>query len=492
MNPIFLFSCIVVAIFAFNLPSTAYTQTEEQGEFLIASWNLLNFGQSRADVDENLQVMAEIMTGSNYPEVGRNYELIFVQELKSDGLAFDNLCNNYLVELDYRCLKTPQLSGSGSNSESYGVIFKNSIEIIIEDTSDETVFPHIPQGEDTTAGEMVRPPMKATVTLPNGLKFVVYNNHIKPGDPETANELFVLQNAINNYHRVTTEDRIIVLGDLNADGKPAYHPDGTRCGSQYLVGGFENHPGLFDSPSWYRIFSNSNYTNFASPCAYDKIIPNQNMGLLFTGDYGIVGTLPDGTSFGRYPDPGFKAGEKHISDHKLIWAEFSYVTPPVGGEETEDETVDNIGDSTTVENEFVETRNEEGGCLIATATYGSELAPQVQFLREIRDNTVLSTTSGASFMTTFNTFYYSFSPTVADWERQNPVFKESVKVILTPMLASLSLLQYVDIDSEQEMLGYGIGIILLNIGMYFIAPAIFILNIKPFLKRNQKLYRYRH
>ena len=30
-----------------------------------------------------------------------------------------------------------------------------------------------------------------------------------------------------------------------------------------------------------------------------------------------------------------------------------------------------------------------GGCLIATASYGSELAPQIQHLRELRDNTVL-------------------------------------------------------------------------------------------------------
>jgi hypothetical protein len=119
-----------------------------------------------------------------------------------------------------------------------------------------------------------------------------------------------------------------------------------------------------------------------------------------------------------------------------------------------------------------------GGCLIATATYGSELAPQVQFLREIRDNTVLSTVSGTSFMTAFNAFYYSFSPAVADLERQNPAFKETVKVAITPLLSSLSLLQYVDIDSEAEMLGYGIGIILLNIGMYFVAPALIVFKIK--------------
>ena len=119
-----------------------------------------------------------------------------------------------------------------------------------------------------------------------------------------------------------------------------------------------------------------------------------------------------------------------------------------------------------------------GGCLIATAAFGSEMAPQVQFLRELRDNTVLQTESGSAFMTGFNQFYYSFSPAVADYERENPAFKETVKLALTPMLASLAILNYVDIDSEAEILGYGIGIILLNIGMYFVAPAIIIIKIK--------------
>jgi hypothetical protein len=125
-----------------------------------------------------------------------------------------------------------------------------------------------------------------------------------------------------------------------------------------------------------------------------------------------------------------------------------------------------------------------GGCLIATAAFGSEMAPQVQFLREIRDNTVMSTQSGTAFMTGFNQFYYSFSPYVADYERENPVFKEAVKITLTPLLTSLTLLNYVDVDSEQEMLGYGIGIILLNVGMYFVAPAAAIIVIKNKIKRN--------
>ena len=123
-----------------------------------------------------------------------------------------------------------------------------------------------------------------------------------------------------------------------------------------------------------------------------------------------------------------------------------------------------------------------GGCLIATATYGSELAPQVQQLRELRDTKILQTESGKSFMSSFNEFYYSFSPTIADYERENPIFKESMKLSLTPMLTSLSLLNHVEIDSEQEMLGYGISLILLNIGMYAGIPAFGILKLYQFKK----------
>ena len=154
---------------------------------------------------------------------------------------------------------------------------------------------------------------------------------------------------------------------------------------------------------------------------------------------------------------------------------------PYVDEEPVMESVEPVCGPGTVLNDgicVVEDKKKGGGCLIATAAFGSEMAPQVQFLREIRDNTVLQTESGTSFMTGFNQFYYSFSPVVADYERENPAFKEAVKIAITPMLTSLAILNYVDIDSEEEMLGYGIGIILLNIGMYFVAPAVIIFKIR--------------
>jgi len=119
-----------------------------------------------------------------------------------------------------------------------------------------------------------------------------------------------------------------------------------------------------------------------------------------------------------------------------------------------------------------------GGCLIATAAFGSELAPQVQQLRELRDGKLLQTNSGLAFMKLFNQFYYSFSPAIADLERENPIFKEAVKLTITPLLTSLSLLNYVELDSEESVLGYGISLILLNVGMYIGIPAVVIIGIR--------------
>ena len=117
-----------------------------------------------------------------------------------------------------------------------------------------------------------------------------------------------------------------------------------------------------------------------------------------------------------------------------------------------------------------------GGCLIATATYGSEMATEVQQLRELRDNQLLQTESGTAFMGTFNDVYYSFSPTIADMEREHPMFKEVVKLAITPMISSLAIME--NANSESEVLGLGLSVIALNLGMYLGVPAIVIVGIR--------------
>jgi hypothetical protein len=76
-------------------------------------------------------------------------------------------------------------------------------------------------------------------------------------------------------------------------------------------------------------------------------------------------------------------------------------------------------------------------CLIATAAFGSELSPQVKYLRNFRDHHILSTVSGSAFMDTFNSIYYTFSPQVAEYERGQPWLQGIVKMALYPLFGIL-------------------------------------------------------
>ena len=86
------------------------------------------------------------------------------------------------------------------------------------------------------------------------------------------------------------------------------------------------------------------------------------------------------------------------------------------------------------------------GCLIATATYGSELAPEVQLLRNFRDNSIMKTQAGSNFMIAFNAWYYSFSPYVANYLAGHWVERTIMKGVLYPLVGTLIL--------SQGVLGY--------------------------------------
>jgi len=81
-------------------------------------------------------------------------------------------------------------------------------------------------------------------------------------------------------------------------------------------------------------------------------------------------------------------------------------------------------------------------------------------------------------MSGFNELYYTFSPTIADMERESPMFKEIVKAGLTPMISTLAIME--NAESESEVLGLGLSVIALNLGMYVGAPAIVIVSIRKF------------
>lgn len=184
------------------------------------------------------------------------------------------------------------------------------------------------------------------------------------------------------------------------------------------------------------------------------------------GDYSIIFDCT--SSMGREGVFGAKM-EKETQDGSLTLVVIQ--NQQIMAQNTTDEPFGDVLINGSCASEFGAGNGEGGGCLIATAAFGSELAPQVQQLREIRDNKLLQTKSGTSFISSFNELYYSFSPIIADYERENPLFKEMIKVAITPMVSSLSILNHVDMDSDAEVLGYGISLIMLNGLMYVGIPA---------------------
>ncbi len=75
-------------------------------------------------------------------------------------------------------------------------------------------------------------------------------------------------------------------------------------------------------------------------------------------------------------------------------------------------------------------------------------------------------------MTGFNQLYYSFSPTIADMERENPILPETVRAFITPMISTLSIMTLAEDGNDFAVLGFGISVIALNLGMYIAAPAL--------------------
>jgi plastocyanin len=233
------------------------------------------------------------------------------------------------------------------------------------------------------------------------------------------------------------------------------------------------------------IFSNTDTTihNFASGG------PNDD----------VVGTVADENGFNTaIMNPGesatwtpTEAGEFPYFDMIHPWMQGTIIVQEAGEKTHTEEVVEEavveeaVVEEAVVEEAVVEEavvtpinpyEEEGGGCLIATAAYGSEMAPQVQLLREIRDNQLMNTESGKSFMSGFNELYYSFSPIIADYERENPYFKEAVKLAITPMISTLSLME--NAESESEVLSIGLSVIALNLGMYLGVPGIVIIGIK--------------
>jgi len=115
----------------------------------------------------------------------------------------------------------------------------------------------------------------------------------------------------------------------------------------------------------------------------------------------------------------------------------SYTTTGITATATSTSISTTTSSTTTTTTVVVSRTTTPGRCLIASAAYDSDLAPHVQFLREFRDQKVMDSFAGSQFMSVFNAFYYSFSPTVAQAISTSENARAVTRGLLAPLLGSL-------------------------------------------------------
>ena len=100
----------------------------------------------------------------------------------------------------------------------------------------------------------------------------------------------------------------------------------------------------------------------------------------------------------------------------------------------------------------------------------------------------MTTESGSLFMQGFNHVYYSFSPAIADMQRQSNTLNMAIKALISPMIATLSIMALADDSSEYVIIGLGILVVTLNLSLYVGLPILVGLFIR---KRMQSMIKRR-
>ena len=302
------------------------------------------------------------------------------------------------------------------------------------------------------------------ITLPRNLIDAKINSE------DTQFEILVSKLTLNFFDETKTEkDRTVIIPFSRSDyeiiitGTHLFGKDNSQQNTENEINEIINDELEIDIPSNQAkllIFSDTQWSGAlqSSSFPFTEINGNNDDNIVFTCESSITHEGVFGTKIQKLTQDGYL---------KLVVIQNKEVISQGSTEETFGDVLinGNCVSSLQIDDGF-----GGGGCLIATATFGSEFAPQVQKLREIRDNSLLQTTLGTVFMQSFNDFYYSFSPIIADYERENPFFRELVKITIAPMITSLSILNYVEMDSEAEVLGYGVSLIIINVVMYFGFP----------------------
>ncbi|WP_455278768.1 CFI-box-CTERM domain-containing protein [[Eubacterium] cellulosolvens] len=139
-----------------------------------------------------------------------------------------------------------------------------------------------------------------------------------------------------------------------------------------------------------------------------------------------------------------------------------------------------------------EPKNQTIGCIIVTATYGSEMNPEVSYMRHVRDNMIGSNELGRILVTGWNTFYYSWSPTLASIISNSETLQTLARILLVPLIIIINFTAFVFSNiafinlSLASAFAFWLGMSL-GLFVYFIMPTIILLMIiRKIFSRNIK------
>jgi hypothetical protein len=142
--------------------------------------------------------------------------------------------------------------------------------------------------------------------------------------------------------------------------------------------------------------------------------------------YVCSGPIPPGSNGGSVRITGLNNGTAY---------QFVVVAVDAAGNPTPDDTGIVTATPQPVEDLYRRYRDQggkgSGFCFIATAAYGSYESPFVEVLRQFRDEVLLPTHAGTSFVS----WYYAHSPPAADYIRAHGAARVATQIALVPVIA---------------------------------------------------------
>ena len=115
---------------------------------------------------------------------------------------------------------------------------------------------------------------------------------------------------------------------------------------------------------------------------------------------------------------------------------------------------------------------------MALVTTGNDLEPYANYLRNFRNNAIENTTAGREFLLTFNSWYYSWAPSLSYSAASNPVIFRAVQLGVYPLLGILYAASYsyrlvAPFSTEAGAITAGIVAASL-IGAVYVAPVAYV------------------